>query len=130
MQSIGLTYAFKYDFDKALEYYERSLPIFEEIDSNQGIGYNLNCIGIIYFNRDDYDKALDYYKRSLAIIEKLDDQYGIRLIINNIGDVYESKGNYGKALHLLKESLKFNRTHNIAKLGLNPVQLMRMDREK
>ena len=44
-----------------------------------------------------------------------------------LAQILAIQGDYSQALRLFKEALKFNRTHNIAKLGLSPTQLRRMD---
>ena len=44
-----------------------------------------------------------------------------------LAQILAIQGDYSQALRLFKEALKFNRTHNITKLGLSATQLRRMD---
>jgi O-antigen ligase len=46
-----------------------------------------------------------------------------------LSQVFTIQGDYKQALRLFKDALQFNKTHkfNIAKLGLSPIQLRRMD---
>jgi len=44
-----------------------------------------------------------------------------------LSQILAIQGNYKEALRLVKEVLRFNKTHNIAKLGLSTTQLRRMD---
>ena len=62
---------------EALERFEQSLVIFEEIGDRRGGGEALNNIGLIYNILGEYPKALDFYKQSLVIIEEIDERYGI-----------------------------------------------------
>ena len=52
---------------KALEYFLKALPIFEEIKYDYGVGTISGNIGEIYFDRKQYDKALPYFVTSLKM---------------------------------------------------------------
>jgi tetratricopeptide (TPR) repeat protein len=67
LNNIGIMHHDKGDYDKALEYYNRSLAINEEIGYKYVMGYSLNNIGIVHRNKGDYDKALEYLEKSLSI---------------------------------------------------------------
>ena len=85
------------DYDNALDYYERSLTIAEELGDKRGMGQILMAIGNVHFEKSDYDKALDYYERSLAIQEEIGDKSGMGYSIHNIGIVHYYKGEIGRA---------------------------------
>jgi len=95
----------KGDYEKALDYYGRSLTICEELGDKAGMGYSLIGIGSVHDSKGDYDKALDYYDRSLAIDEELGDKSGMGASLNNIGIVHADKGDYEKALDYYGRSL-------------------------
>ena len=44
----GVSFAFRGNFDKAIEYYNKSLKIYEEIGNQKGIASVLNNLGVIY----------------------------------------------------------------------------------
>ena len=69
--NIGNVHSNKGDYDKALDYYGRSLKIKEEIGDKAGIGYSLNSIGIVHANKGDYKKAEEYLEKSLAIEKEI-----------------------------------------------------------
>ncbi|HEX8455892.1 MAG TPA: tetratricopeptide repeat protein [Pyrinomonadaceae bacterium] len=94
------------NYDKALEYYERSLKIAEELDDQSGIANLLNQFGIIHYKRGEYDKALEYYEQSLRIAEELDEQSGIATSLHQIGMIHQRRGNHAKALEYYERSLK------------------------
>ena len=71
LNNIGFVHSDKGDYEKALDYYGRSLGIQEKIGDKRGMGYSLNSIGIVHSNKGDYDKALDYLEKSLAIQKEI-----------------------------------------------------------
>ena len=95
----------KGEYEKALDYYDRSLKIYEELGDKREMGYILHNIGRVLTNKSDYDKALDYYERSLAIQEELGDKHGKGHSLNSIGDVHKNKGEYNTALEYYVRSL-------------------------
>jgi tetratricopeptide (TPR) repeat protein/serine phosphatase RsbU (regulator of sigma subunit) len=108
----GVSFALRSDYDKAIIYYTQSLNIQEEIGDKSGIANALNNIGIIYKRQGDYDTAIEYYTKSLKIRKEsdlLDEQPGgkkqIAKTLNNIGHIYKRKGDYAKAIDYYAQSL-------------------------
>ena len=105
---MGISNYLKSDYTKALDYYQRSLKIQEEIGDKKASASTINNIGIIYKQQGDYPKALEYYQRSLKINEEIGDKKGSALTINNIGIIYKQQGDFPKALEYYQRSLKIN----------------------
>ncbi|MHA1911141.1 MAG: tetratricopeptide repeat protein, partial [Candidatus Kariarchaeaceae archaeon] len=103
--SKGVIYRQKGELDKALNYYEKSLIIKEEIGEKRGIALSLNNIGIVYYQKGEIDQALEYYKKSLIIKEEIGEKRSIALSLNNIGVLYNQKGELNKALEFYEKSL-------------------------
>ena len=97
------------NYEKALEYYSKSLTILEELGDKKGIGSTYNNIGNIYSSQGNYEKALEYYSKSLAIKKEIGDKRGMALCYNNIGVIYMNQGNYEKALEYYSKSLAINK---------------------
>ncbi|MBL4752858.1 MAG: tetratricopeptide repeat protein [Flavobacteriales bacterium] len=76
----------------ALEYYNRSLTLGEELGDKMGIAISLNNIGIVYMDQGNYPKAIDYHTRSLTISEDIGDKIGVASSLNSIGIIYEKQG--------------------------------------
>jgi tetratricopeptide (TPR) repeat protein len=106
------------DFDKGLDYSERSLAIYEEIGDKAGMGSSLNNIGVSHSDKGDYDRALDYYARSLAICEELSDKSGRGYSLKNIGNVHNYKGDYDRAEAYLEKSLTIQK-----EIGMKDLEL-------
>ncbi len=74
----GLYYGYKSDFDKALERYEQSLALREEIGSKPKIGQSLLQIARIFFaSKGELDLALKYAERSLTLFEESNKKWWI-----------------------------------------------------
>ena len=94
----GLICQARGDYDKALDYYERSRTIAEELGDRAQLSKSLHQIGMIHQERGDYDKALDYYERSRTIKEELGDRAGLSTSLHQIGNIHQKRGDYDKAL--------------------------------
>ncbi|MCB9343408.1 MAG: tetratricopeptide repeat protein [Lewinellaceae bacterium] len=92
------------NYPQALEYFQKSLAIKEELGDKMGIAKNLNNIGLIYMNQGNTPRALEYLQKSQAIKEELGDKKGIAVILNNIGLIYHDQGNYPRALEYYQKS--------------------------
>jgi len=69
--NIGWTYYEIGDYDKALDYYNRSLKIYEELGW-ENISNEINNIGLIYYQQEDYNKALEFLDKSATMQMELD----------------------------------------------------------
>ncbi len=94
--------------DKALEYYQKSLEIKEELSNKEGISNTLNNIGIIFEYKEEHDKALEYYQKSLEIDREIRNSKGIALTLENMAIIFAKKGDINKADTTLKESLNIH----------------------
>jgi tetratricopeptide (TPR) repeat protein len=69
--SIGLVHANTGEYDKAMDYYSRSLVICEELGDKAGIGYSYYCFGMVHYYTGNYNKAADQFKKSLNIQKEI-----------------------------------------------------------
>ncbi|NJL10207.1 MAG: CHAT domain-containing protein, partial [Calothrix sp. SM1_7_51] len=92
-------------YQKALDYYQQSLAISQQIGDKAVESPTLNNIGAVYGSLGQYQKALDYYQQSLAIRKQRGDKSGEGTILSNIGKVYHNLEQYQTALDLLQQSL-------------------------
>ena len=100
------------DRDQALDYFERSLAVFEAMGDKKGTGLALNSIGNVHWRMEKPEKALNYYEQFKMIAEEIDDKWSISTALNNLALVYNGIGNSDAAIEhleralLLKEELK------------------------
>ena len=69
--STGHEYFDKGQFDKALDNFERSLEISEQIGEKPLIARNCNRIGAVHSDKGNYNKAEQYIKKSLRVHKEL-----------------------------------------------------------
>ena len=122
----GVSFWVKTNYLEAVNYYQRSLKIREEIDDKKGISASLYNIGNIYLRQGNYLQALDYHQRSLKIEQEIDNVEGIALSLGIIGIIYSEQSIYPKALEYYERGLKiqeeigdkFGAATTLANIGL------------
>ncbi len=102
---LGLLYQAKGEWDRAIEYYERSLALKEKVGNEYGMAPAFHDLGLVYQRKGNLDKAIEYYERSLAILEKGGDERGMAPIFNNLGNVYQAKGEWERAIEYYERSV-------------------------
>jgi len=91
LKSVGIGYYLQGKSFETLEYWEKSLALFDSLNDQAGVANILSNEGAVYFNQGDDTKALDLYLQSLKVSEKLDDTLRIVTALSNIGGVYSNK---------------------------------------
>lgn len=109
--NIGFAYSKKEaTYGKALDYYARALPLFEQLDYQDGIGAATGNIGDIFFLEENYDSALVYLEKSIIAVEGT--EY-VSYTMNYLGRVYARKGHYDKALVNQQQALELARGYGL-----------------
>ena len=107
---LGVVYANQGDYDKALDYYGRSLTIYEELGDKRGITITLGNIGIICLNKGDYDKAEECLDKSLTIQKEI----GIKgMELETTTYLYLAYKHLGKEYDVIKIHSLIKDTENI-----------------
>ncbi|MFT2007675.1 tetratricopeptide repeat-containing sensor histidine kinase [Pontibacter sp. 13R65] len=92
------------EYDKALDYYFKSLKIAEKTGSIEALTISYNSIGSVYFRIKDNDRALDFYNQSLKLALESKDPLAMSKVYNNIGNIFEAKRDFSKALSYFTKS--------------------------
>ena len=106
LNNMGYAYKQQGNIAKALELYQKSLKIQQDIGNKEGYATSLNNLGLIYNNQGDIQKAFEYYNKSLKIQNEIGDKKGIARTLNNIGLIYYNQGEISKALESYHKSLQ------------------------
>ncbi|MEM3493683.1 MAG: tetratricopeptide repeat protein, partial [Thermoplasmata archaeon] len=72
--NIGVIYNDKGDYEKALEFYTKSLELREKIGDVWGIAISYNNIGLLYQDKGDYEKALEFLTKSIELAKEIGDK--------------------------------------------------------
>ncbi len=94
----------------ALEYYEKSLQVVNELKDELSASYMLSAIGNVYegtYGTKTYNghNALEYYEKSLEIRERLGSPEEIAASLNETSRIYEQSGNVEKAASFWQKGL-------------------------
>ena len=90
--------------NKAFEFYQQSLELWEKSDNKQEVSSTLNNLGVLCKGKGELHKALEYYQRSLAIYEELNNEDDIATSLNNIANLYRNQGDLERALDFYRKS--------------------------
>ncbi len=104
---IGRIYSDLGEKQKALQYYNQSLPLYREVGDRSGEATTLSNIGGIYSDLGENQKALQYYNQALPILRAVGNRgkEAEAGILNNIGTVYSDLGEKQKALQYYNQAL-------------------------
>lgn len=103
----GMYYSETFDFLQAINYFQKSIKISEELNDLATLASCNNAIAHIYKDQGDYPRSLEYYHASLVICEKLGNEFFIASVQSNLGGLYLKLKNYTEALHYFSESVDF-----------------------
>ncbi len=94
--NLGLAYASKGDYDRAIEQYDAALRLrWDFIDAYCGLG-------LAYASKGDVDRAIKQYQAALSLNPAYEDAY------MNLGAAYASKHDYDKAIEQYQAVLSLN----------------------
>ena len=111
---LGRSYAKQGNNPKALEAYQISLKMREELGNKRGQANVTTNLGKFYMELDDYDKAKEYFELSLKLKNELKDVRGTAIVLDYQGQVYQKELDYKNALIKFHQALQLNVKNNIA----------------
>lgn len=106
------------DYDEAIQKYESSLKIADEIGHNAIVAKTSNNIGLIYHTLGRYEEALDYYQQAYEIQSLMQNWTGVGDALNNIGRYFAERGEWDsdKNQRIFTDSTTFYSDLDSAKL--------------
>jgi tetratricopeptide (TPR) repeat protein len=104
--SIGVVYSELCEFEKALEYYNKSLTKAKSKHMEVEVAKNLKDIGRVCEKMGEYEKAMDYYRKSLSMSNNFNDYTNIMALNLSIGNIYAKEEIYSVALTHYELALK------------------------
>jgi len=94
------------EYQKALEYHEKSLKLSKEIGNRRSEGHNLLCIGKAYYRLGQFKRATEYTERALEILSEIGDRRNEGGVHGDLGHLYRDQGNYEKAKQHFGQALE------------------------
>ncbi|HEX2269955.1 MAG TPA: tetratricopeptide repeat protein, partial [Pyrinomonadaceae bacterium] len=108
------------DFQRALDYYLKALPLFAESPPRRAI--TLNNIGASYNSLGEPERALDYFQQSLEILKAGADRSAEALTLHNIGYSYNKLAKYKEALDYYNQARAI-----VQKIGNRSLEALTLD---
>jgi Flp pilus assembly protein TadD len=102
LNNIGVIYQNQGNYDKALEYYNKSLRLTSDPSS---IANTYNNIATVYFAKGDNNKAVEYLKKAIEFDQKAGNYHGTAVDMLNLGDTYRDLKNFQEAQYYLQKGL-------------------------
>jgi tetratricopeptide (TPR) repeat protein len=100
------------DYEKAIEYYEKALAIWQKTLSPNDpmLATSYGNIGAVYKNMGDYTRALSVLQKALEISQKtlFVNHPSLANSYSNIGSVHDNMGEYSKALSYYEKALEID----------------------
>lgn len=93
------------NYNQALNFYFKSLLIYEMQGDKKQCAAVLDAIGAAYDHMSDYPNALDHYFRLFDLARELDDKEMEARALNSIAYLYMQLSEWSKALAYLRDSL-------------------------
>ncbi len=95
---VGMNFMGKGDYDTAINCYNTSQNIYEQLNDKKMIARELGNEGQVYNAQSDYPKALKYFLDALKLAEDAGDKNEIALLSGYISRVYVSESDFTKAM--------------------------------
>lgn len=93
------------DYNSALEYFEESGELFEEVNYEIGKAYNLGNIGMVHANTGKNNLAEKNINAAIRILEEFGDYYPISVYLMAMSDIYLEKNERQIAIDYMQRSL-------------------------
>jgi len=74
LNTIGMTWRFQSEFAKAIQAYEKSIPLLEAVQDRSSLAEVYKNMGDVYRLQSDFPKAIDCITKSLALAEAAGDK--------------------------------------------------------
>lgn len=108
----GLIYLRQREPQKAKDFFEKALKIYQENQQFWGEALTLNNLAQGYGQWGETEKAIATHQQALALYEKLNDKAGIGLTWGSLGKLYYQQHNLSKAQDYLTKALKIQQEIN------------------
>lgn len=105
INDLGMFYREKGDAMRALDYFHKSLKVYETLHQQQKLAESYNNIATVYFDIGDKSKALEFYEKSYGIFKTLSDQDDLPQVLANLAYVNYVNNKFKKALDYYRTCL-------------------------
>ena len=106
LSGLGRFYFSQNEFEKAVDYHNRALPVMRDTGDIFGVGIILSDLGAAYAAMGDRTRAATYYNQALEAHRKVNDRRDEARTLIRIGELHETSGNFDNALTHYRSALE------------------------
>lgn len=106
LRMISVLHYYHYNYEKSIEFFLKTIKVYEEINDVNGIIRCYNNLGLIKTEQSQFNEALDYFNNALIYAIATKNKNEISISYQNIGNHYYNLGKYDKAIEFYFNSLK------------------------
>ena len=103
---LGYVYYYQNNFDEAEKYYNLSLQLARQNNSDQGQALALNRLGNVTQLKTNYIQALDFYLEALNLNTKANCKPEVARTLVNLANVYSVIGQYQRSIEIGRASCR------------------------
>jgi signal transduction histidine kinase len=107
---MGSMYKLQGNYALAIEYYMKSIPVFEELGEDDFYGRNLANIGIIHHTLKNNDRAIYFLEQAKSIAEEKDLPYLKVGVYHALGTIYSDREEHAKCMDMMRKTLELSRS--------------------
>lgn len=96
-RTLSIDYMNVQKFDKAQDVLFKSIALYEELMSEQGLGSAYRSLGVLYRVMNDFEKSIEYTNKAIPILEKTGDYASVAIAQFNLIIGYGELGEFEKA---------------------------------
>ncbi|MEP0984299.1 tetratricopeptide repeat protein [Ekhidna sp.] len=108
----GRFYAFKSEYDKGLDHYQRALELYRSIADREGEAKSLNGMGEVYESVGQYVRAMSHYLDGVKILEEIGDKRSVFNSYNNLGELYRIEDDFEKSMYYFQKAFSTSQSIN------------------
>jgi len=99
------TYEYKFEYEKAIQEYIKSLEIFGKVGISEYYVQTLLVVGNLYAKLNEFQNALSYYLKAEENKSYIND-YDLVMLYNSIGTNYQNMGDYRNAIKYFENAFQ------------------------
>jgi len=103
---LGDFYKGKFNYQKALKYFDSSITNHKEINYKRGISINYNKIANTYKFMNNNQKAFDYYNKSIILNNEINNIKGSSYTFFNMATLFLNQGDYLNAMEHCQKAIE------------------------
>ncbi|MEZ4952681.1 MAG: tetratricopeptide repeat protein [Saprospiraceae bacterium] len=96
------------DYESALPFYEKAVPLCSEAKDSLCIAECLEQIGIVHGMLDDFEKAEEIHLKAITLLEKFGGEDQMASALNNFGVINSLKKRYKEAIPYFERSIELD----------------------